>query len=181
VFGRSCGSSDVAQRRCCWPRRDGGRRREFARARHDLWCVAGMDLGGVLGVGDVADPVQAVLDLPVPADQPANCSGRACCGRRVGDFPPRGSPTSFRRPAAAAAPQGPNPAFVGRARSPHTAIARRTGRRAMASSGSAVCSTVSSNPRNASGSRAGGRGQRVHPGIAHRRGRALTRGRPPSR
>jgi hypothetical protein len=39
----------------------------FAQAGHDAWGVASADLGGVLGVGDVADVVQR-FDAPVPAD-----------------------------------------------------------------------------------------------------------------
>src|SRR5262245_54631169 len=36
---------------------------KVAQAGHDAWSVAGADLGAVLVVGDVADPVQAVLHL----------------------------------------------------------------------------------------------------------------------
>lgn len=38
-----------------------------AEGGHDLRSAAGAGLGVVLGVGDVADPVQSVLDRPVPA------------------------------------------------------------------------------------------------------------------
>jgi len=38
-----------------------------AQGGHDLWPGAGSVLGVVFGEGDVADPVQAVLDRPVPA------------------------------------------------------------------------------------------------------------------
>lgn len=37
-----------------------------AQGGHDLRAAAGADLGVVFGVGDVADPVQPVLDRPVP-------------------------------------------------------------------------------------------------------------------
>ena len=40
--------------------------REGAQCGHDLRAGAGADLGQVLGVGDIADPMQAILDLPVP-------------------------------------------------------------------------------------------------------------------
>ena len=40
---------------------DGG----VAEGGHDLGAVADADLGVVFGVGDVAHPVQAVLDRPV--------------------------------------------------------------------------------------------------------------------
>ncbi len=41
---------------------------EVADAGHDLGSVAGSGLGVVFAVGDVADPVQACLDGPVPAE-----------------------------------------------------------------------------------------------------------------
>jgi hypothetical protein len=35
---------------------------------HDLWFGAGADLGAVFVLGDVANPVDLVLDVPVAAD-----------------------------------------------------------------------------------------------------------------
>ncbi len=52
----------------------------LAEGGHDVGAVADADLGVVFGVGDVAHPVQFVLDRPVTA-QPA--SYRGGCG--VGD------------------------------------------------------------------------------------------------
>ena len=43
---------------------DGG----VAQGCHDVGCVAGADLGAVFVVGDVADPVESVLDAPVALD-----------------------------------------------------------------------------------------------------------------
>src|SRR3954467_13659464 len=43
---------------------DGG----VAQGGHDLGAVAGVDAGVVLTLGDVADPVEAVLDRPVGAE-----------------------------------------------------------------------------------------------------------------
>jgi len=40
---------------------------QVAQAGHDAGAVAGADLGAVLVVGDVTDPVQPVLDSPVAA------------------------------------------------------------------------------------------------------------------
>lgn len=34
---------------------------------HGAWPT-GADMGGILGIGDIAYPVKAVLDLPAPAD-----------------------------------------------------------------------------------------------------------------
>lgn len=52
---------------------------------HDLRGSAGADLGQVLGEGDIADPVQAVLDLPVPADPGGELGGAGLVGGQVGD------------------------------------------------------------------------------------------------
>jgi len=57
---------------------DGG----VAEGGHDLGAVADADLGVVFGVGDVAHPVQAVLDRPVTA-QPAIAAGVASVTDRV--------------------------------------------------------------------------------------------------
>jgi hypothetical protein len=37
---------------------------EVAQARHRVWAATGPKLGSVLGEGDIADVVQAVLDRP---------------------------------------------------------------------------------------------------------------------
>jgi hypothetical protein len=42
---------------------------EIAQSAHYGGTGAGADLGMILGEDDVADPVQAVLDAPVPADR----------------------------------------------------------------------------------------------------------------
>src|SRR6266511_774957 len=70
---------------------------QVAQAGHDLRGGAGAELGGVLGEGHVADPMPAVLDRPVPADevgQPGRASlGEAQAGDRVDDHgvPPAGA------------------------------------------------------------------------------------------
>jgi hypothetical protein len=55
---------------------------EVAQRGHDLRAGACTDAGQVLGEGHVADPVQTVLDLPVPADPRAELIGAALCGPR---------------------------------------------------------------------------------------------------
>ena len=65
---------------------------QVAQAGHDLRAGPGAQLGGVLGKGHVADVVQAVLDLPVPADEVGE-PGRAGlvigqAGDRVDDHAP---------------------------------------------------------------------------------------------
>ena len=41
---------------------------EVAQGGHDCWPGSGANLAVVFGEDDVADPVQAVFDAPVPAD-----------------------------------------------------------------------------------------------------------------
>ena len=52
---------------------------EVAQRGHDLRAGAGADLGSVFVVGDVADPVEPVLDLPVAADPRGEFGGLAWC------------------------------------------------------------------------------------------------------
>src|SRR6266487_5814827 len=75
---------------------------EVAQAGHGPGCVAGADLGGVLGEGDIADVVQR-LDAPVPADPVGEAGGACLGGGEVGD-----GVHGHGAPAAAA--QGPDPA-----------------------------------------------------------------------
>jgi hypothetical protein len=49
---------------------------EVAQGRHDVRAAAAADLGGVLGIGDIADVVQR-LDGPVPAQQIGEAGGPA--------------------------------------------------------------------------------------------------------
>src|SRR4051795_2899008 len=58
---------------------------EVAQGGHDLRAGSDADLGQVLGEGDVADPVQAVLDLPVPADPGGELVGAGLMRVQVGD------------------------------------------------------------------------------------------------
>src|SRR4029079_19694224 len=51
---------------------------------HDLWGGTGADLGLVFGEGHIADPVQPVLDLPVPADPGGEFGGAGLVVRQVG-------------------------------------------------------------------------------------------------
>jgi hypothetical protein len=51
---------------------------------HGLGAVAGPDLGGVFGVGDVADVVQG-FDLPVAADPGGELGGVSLAGGQAGD------------------------------------------------------------------------------------------------
>jgi hypothetical protein len=46
-----------------------------AQGGHDVWPTAGSVLGVVFGEGDVADPVQAVLDGPVLAKPGGDLGG----------------------------------------------------------------------------------------------------------
>ena|SRR5215211_2924358 len=59
--------------------------REVAQSGHDVRPVAGAGLGAVFAVSDVADPVQPVLDLPVPADPGCQFVGAALMRAQVGD------------------------------------------------------------------------------------------------
>jgi hypothetical protein len=75
-----------------WPgaaeRTDG----EVAQAGHDLWAGPGAQPGGVLGEGHIPDPVQAVLDRPVPTDEVGQPGGVGLgvgeAGDRVDDHGP---------------------------------------------------------------------------------------------
>ena len=58
---------------------------EVAQAGHHSGSGAGADLGSVFVVGDVADPVQPVLDLPVAADVSGQLSGAGLVGGEAGD------------------------------------------------------------------------------------------------
>lgn len=58
---------------------------QVAQAGHDLGRSTGADLGAVLVVGDIADPVDSVLDLPVPPHQRAEPSRAGLGGRQAGD------------------------------------------------------------------------------------------------
>ena len=51
---------------------------QVAQAGHHLRAVAGADLTAILVEDDVADPVQAVLDLPLAADQTTQPGARPC-------------------------------------------------------------------------------------------------------
>ena len=55
---------------------------EVAQAGHGPRCVAGADLGGVLGKGDIADVVQR-LDAPVTRIQSARRAGLAWAAVRL--------------------------------------------------------------------------------------------------
>lgn len=59
--------------------------REVPQCGQDLRPAAGVDPGGVLAEGDVTDPVQAVLDLPVPAQPCRELVGVSPVGVEVGD------------------------------------------------------------------------------------------------
>jgi hypothetical protein len=59
--------------------------REVAQGRHDLRGGAGAELAGILGEGDVADVVQAVLDRPVPAEEVGEAGGAGLGEREAGD------------------------------------------------------------------------------------------------
>ena len=48
---------------------------EVAQGGHHGGTGAGADLGVVLGDDDVADPVQPILDVPVPADRAVELVG----------------------------------------------------------------------------------------------------------
>ena len=59
--------------------------REVAQARHDLRASPGAQLGGVLGEGHIADPVQAVLDRPVSAQEIGEPGGAGLSVGQAGD------------------------------------------------------------------------------------------------
>ena len=50
---------------------------QVAQGGHGAGCGPGPHPGGVLGEGHVADPVQGVLDPPVPTEQVGRCAGLA--------------------------------------------------------------------------------------------------------
>jgi len=53
---------------------------QVRQAGHDAGSGAGADLGSVFVVGDVADPVQPVLDVPVSADVSGELLGAGLVG-----------------------------------------------------------------------------------------------------
>src|SRR3954468_18826894 len=59
--------------------------REVAQHGHDGGAGAGADLGQVFGEGDVADPVQPVLHVPVPADDVGELLGADVGEAEAGD------------------------------------------------------------------------------------------------
>ena len=59
--------------------------RQVAQGGHHPGAVPGTDLAGVLAEGHVADPVQAVLDLPLAADQPKQPGRVGLGGGQAGD------------------------------------------------------------------------------------------------
>ena len=52
---------------------------------HDPWPGAGLDLGRVLTERDIADPVEPVLDGPVPADVGGQVLRGGLSGAEAGD------------------------------------------------------------------------------------------------
>jgi len=54
-----------------------------AQGGHGLWCCPGAQLVMVLAEGHVADPVQLVLDDPVPADELTDTGGVGLIAGRV--------------------------------------------------------------------------------------------------
>src|SRR5664279_1429572 len=58
---------------------------EVTQSGHDLWAVAGAYLGMIFSERHVADPMQAVLDRPVPACPVRELSGVGLCGGEAGD------------------------------------------------------------------------------------------------
>ena len=59
--------------------------REVSQHGHDGRSVTGPDLGEVFGEGDVADPVQPVLDAPVCAERVGELGGGGLGQGQVGD------------------------------------------------------------------------------------------------
>ena len=57
---------------------------EVAQGRHDMRAAAAADLGGVLGIGDIADVVQR-LDGPVAAQQIGEAGGAGLDVGEAGD------------------------------------------------------------------------------------------------
>jgi len=58
---------------------------EAAEGGHDAGCVSGPDQGFVFLVGDVADPVELVFDVPVASDPPGQHGGIGATGIGAGD------------------------------------------------------------------------------------------------
>ena len=56
-----------------------------AQRGHDLGAAAGSDLRMILCVGDIADPVQPILDVPVAAQPVGDVAGLGVGGRERGD------------------------------------------------------------------------------------------------
>src|SRR5262249_24587808 len=76
---------------------------QVAERGHDVRPGAGARGGGVLGEGDVADPVQLVLDLPVAADPGGELAGPGLLGGQAGDHVAGlGTPPAAAGPAGAA-------------------------------------------------------------------------------
>jgi hypothetical protein len=74
--------------------------REVAQGGHDLRAGGGADGGAVLVEGDVADPVQLVLDAPVPADPAGEQDRVGLPAGQAGDrVDRRGVPPAGVRPA----------------------------------------------------------------------------------
>jgi hypothetical protein len=91
--GSDAGSSGKAQ--------DG--QGEVAQGGHDTWAAAGPDLGEVFAPGDVADPVQTVLDCPVAAQRFGQLIWPGLRGGQRGDgvYSLAGPLRAAQRPAAA--------------------------------------------------------------------------------
>src|SRR5260221_3619188 len=71
---------------------------EVPQAGHDLGSAAGADSRAVFAIGDVADPVQLVLDTPVAADVQRDALRPGLAGDQAGD-----AERGYRRTRAAVA------------------------------------------------------------------------------
>src|SRR6266508_1022142 len=88
VAGRALRAGSRAWRRSAAARLTGPARlsapiAKLRRLAMTCGAVPAAQLGGVLAQGHVADPVQAVLDRPVPADEVGEPGGRACWNDRL--------------------------------------------------------------------------------------------------